>query len=106
MPRRINYYSSVNATVAVPGNKEDRKADNRFYASTRWRSLRLNHLRNNPLCVDCKRQGIIQIAKHVHHVIERKRDPSRELDPTNLESLCVACHGSKRKHACKSTRNP
>lgn len=38
-----------------------------------------------------KRCGSIRNLE-VHHLTDRKTDPSRELDPENLQTLCKACH--------------
>lgn len=60
--------------------------------SSGWRSLRDQHLKENPACVVCG-----SLRKVVpHHVVPFHVDPSRELDPTNLVTLCESptfnCH--------------
>lgn len=73
--------------------------DNRFYASARWRKLRAYKLSLNPLCEKCQRAGRVTQALHVHHVEERKDRPDLAYELSNLESLCVPCHGTMRgKH--------
>lgn len=57
-----------------------------------WRRTREEHLKLNPECAVCGRK------KNVvpHHVIPVHVDPSRELDPENLITLCEGptfnCH--------------
>jgi 5-methylcytosine-specific restriction protein A len=67
-------------------------ADNRFYASKRWRDLRSLKLSHNPLCERCEADGLTVLAVHVHHTKARKAHPALELELTNLESLCIPCH--------------
>lgn len=94
MQTRIEFAHSKSGLTEAESSS--RKEDNRFYASKRWRNLRRMHLTKNPLCDDCYNKGCIQIAEQVHHIVERKVDPSRALDPTNLQSLCIPCHNRKR----------
>lgn len=41
----------------------------------------------------CGRPG-----KHVHHKVQISRDPSKALDPSNGEYVCVECHKSSHLH--------
>jgi len=85
MPWQAKYYD--------PYPNEDRQADIKFYKSAAWQHLRRWHLARNPICVDCQAVERLQ----VHHVIPRKVDPSRALDPTNLKTLCIVCHAKVEK---------
>lgn len=58
----------------------------------RWIRVRLSFLRENPLCVDCLEKGIVTAAAEVHHRLKARDYPALRLDPTNLMSLCKACH--------------
>ncbi len=69
----------------------------RFYATTAWRKLRGRFIEANPLCVHCLEIDRTEPATHVDHVVERRDDPSRELDWENLQSLCLSCHSSKTR---------
>lgn len=57
-----------------------------------WRILRKKHLDSHPNCIVCGS------SKNVvpHHVVPFHLDPSRELDPSNLVTLCESpsfnCH--------------
>ena len=64
------------------------------YRTKRWKSARLNHLRQYPWCVVCG-----QLADTVDH-IERFRDEQDPLcwDPKNWQSMC------RRDHTAKSNR--
>jgi 5-methylcytosine-specific restriction protein A len=57
-----------------------------------WRRLRLWHLARHPLCAHCERDGRVTAATDVHHVEKLAANPRRRLDPSNLQSLCDACH--------------
>jgi hypothetical protein len=54
-----------------------------------WTKLRAFHIRRHPFCVVT---GCGKRAAHVDHVVPIRRDPSRRLDPTNLQSLCHKHH--------------
>lgn len=60
--------------------------------SSAWRRLREQHLRGKPRCEVCGSTNKVV----PHHIIPFHVDPSRELDPTNLVSLCESptfnCH--------------
>jgi len=64
----------------------------------RWRVVREQHLRANPLCVDCLTEGLVTAAQEVHHTVKVKDDPSRRLDRDVLMSLC------KRHHDIRTAR--
>lgn len=60
--------------------------------SSAWRKLREQHLRENPRCEACgSTKKVVP-----HHIVPFHLDASRELDPTNLVSLCEGstfnCH--------------
>jgi len=60
--------------------------------SPQWKKLRDEHLRAHPACEVCG-----NLKKVVpHHIVPVHQDPSRELDPGNLISLCEGdtfnCH--------------
>lgn len=52
--------------------------------SGEWKRVRRHHLRSYPTCAACGRGSRIT----VHHVVPVSVDPSRELDPSNLITLC------------------
>ena len=75
--------------------------------SQRWRALRLQHLKQYPLCEGCKAKGLVTPATEVHHVLPIERAPSleemeaRAYNTRNLQSLCRACH--REAHAKRET---
>jgi hypothetical protein len=52
-----------------------------------WAKLRARHLAAHPACVVCGRAG-----EHVDHIVTVRLDPSRRLDPANLQTLCERHH--------------
>lgn len=61
--------------------------------SGKWPRVRKEHLATNPTCAACGRGKKLE----VHHIVPVHVDPSRELDPTNLMTLCekgpgMNCH--------------
>jgi hypothetical protein len=61
--------------------------------SSKWPSVRKAHLKKFPTCAVCGGTKKLE----VHHIVSFFEDPSKELDPTNLITLCEArktlnCH--------------
>ena len=70
-----------------------------FYSSSEWRRLREWYRARHPLCEECERNGRVALAQVVDHIIEIA-DGGDPVDPSNLQSLCHACHN--RKHRVKA----
>jgi 5-methylcytosine-specific restriction enzyme A len=59
------------------------------YRSPKWSSVRKQHIENNRTCAACGRDKKLE----VHHIEPVHVNPDRELDPTNLITLCDnPCH--------------
>lgn len=56
--------------------------------SGQWPAVRRTHLRAFPSCAVCGSKTEPQ----VHHVVPFGEDPAKELDPTNLITLCRTHH--------------
>lgn len=56
--------------------------------SSRWPAVRREYLVTHRTCEACGRS----VDVDVHHIIPVSNDPCRELDPTNLITLCPRCH--------------
>jgi 5-methylcytosine-specific restriction endonuclease McrA len=52
--------------------------------SPAWRGVRRRHLATNPTCAACGTKHLVD----VHHIIPFHIDPTHELDPGNLITLC------------------
>lgn len=75
-----------------PKKKPDHKS---WYSNAPWKTLRRKWLQSNPLCVECKRQGIITPADTVDHIRPHKGNWELFMDTENLQSLCKQCHDKK-----------
>lgn len=57
--------------------------------SPKWSSIRKKHIKENPKCAVCGKDTKIE----VHHIEPVHINPDRELDPSNLITLCDSpCH--------------
>lgn len=56
--------------------------------SSEWTYVRKQHLTKQPYCMACGSSKKLQ----VHHIEPFHVNPDRELDPTNLITLCSNCH--------------
>ena len=54
------------------------------FRSPRWPSLRKKHLETEPACVACGSRKNL----NVHHILPVHHFPTKELEPTNLVTLC------------------
>lgn len=61
----------------------------------RWQKASKAHLRANPLCVECLRDGITKAAECVDHTIPHKGDYKLFWDRSNWQSLCIPCNSRK-----------
>lgn len=59
------------------------------YRSPKWTSVRKEHLNSQPTCAACGKDKKLE----VHHIEPVHINPDRELDPSNLVTLCAdPCH--------------
>ena len=61
----------------------------KFYNSTKWRKISKAFLKNNPLCIVCKRPATL-----TDHIKEIKDGGSR-YSWDNLQPMCNSCHNKK-----------
>jgi len=86
-------------SVPTTGKKDAQK----IYQDKRWKILRAEKLRVNPLCEQCEREGRSRLAEEVHHRIPFSQGSTPQMrdylafDLDNLESLCTECHRSRHK---------
>ena len=91
-----------NENKRVYNSKKDNTIHKYIYNTGTWKALRLEYLRLNPLCEECKSKGKIMAASEVHHIIpistgkNINEKQTLGLDWNNLMSLCDNCH--KIKH--------
>lgn len=68
----------------------------------RWQKARAGHLRNNPLCAECLKRGIVTPATIVDHIVPHRGDQALFWDPNNRQSMCKHCHDSHKQRLEKS----
>jgi|LakMenEpi03Aug12_release.lakeMendotaPanAssembly.Ray.scaffolds.fasta_scaffold02373_3 hypothetical protein len=61
-----------------------------FYTSrsSKWTNVRKQHLTENNSCCGCGKKDKLE----VHHIEPVHVNSNRELDPSNLVTLCKSCH--------------
>ena len=82
--------------------------DNKFYHSSQWRKLRNSYIKNNPLCIECKKEGKLTPTEIIDHIkpinpengwdLQDGKYPN-PMDISNLQSLCKKHHYSKMAKA-------
>ena len=70
-----------------------------FYNSWTWRKFSKRYKQKNPVCVECKKKGVVTAATVTDHII-RFEDGGPGFDLSNLkdkdfQSLCDFHHNSK-----------
>lgn len=79
-------------------NKRLSYDSNQMNYDSKWETFSRNYRKNNPWCVECRRQGIWNDSKiQVDHIIPLEQAPDKKYDLSNLQSLCCSCH-SKKTH--------
>jgi len=74
--------------------ERQRHQDDFDYNGRKWRNLRKIILAKHPLCVMCEREGLVEVATVVDHIIPVKKGGAG-YDENNLQSLCKKHHDSK-----------
>lgn len=69
--------------IALPKTKEQKKTQGNK-RSPKWPGVRADFLKTHPTCHGCGGTKKLE----VHHMVPFHIDPSRELDETNLITLC------------------
>lgn len=60
-----------------------------------WEKYRKNFLMQNPLCVDCLKEGTYTPANVVDHIIPHKGSRAIFWDESNHQAMCTTCHNRK-----------
>lgn len=66
-----------------------------YYNLQSWRKGRLRHLREYPLCVQCRSIGKITIATVVDHKVPHRGDRDIFFNEAGWQSMCVQHHNEK-----------
>lgn len=101
--------SQIKPTWIAPAKKQGKKSwgyDTNFYRRKAWRTIRRIKLMEDPLCVECEKEGKLVSATVVDHIKARRDAPELELEFSNLQSLCESCHNSKSGREGRGGSNP
>lgn len=69
----------------------DERTWRKWYASARWKALRLARLTEQPLCERCLVADIVTEATVVHHIDPHRGDPVKFWNGP-FQNLCAPCH--------------
>lgn len=82
-----------------PKYQWQKKSDYKRIGGRKLQQIRAKFLRDNPLCVECLKQGIYKAAEIRDHI---KPLAEGGLDTTdNTQALCVECHNKKTQAEAK-----
>ena len=73
-----------------------RQSKQRLYKTPRWRSIRRQQLRLQPLCKLCADRGLIVAAEVCDHVTPHKGDELLFFNGP-FQSLCASCHNGAKQ---------
>lgn len=63
----------------------------------KWQKAREAFLRENPLCVMCTAQGVVNVATVVDHITPHRGDQSLFWRRSNWQSLCSTHHSRDKQ---------
>lgn len=77
-----------------------------FYKTSEWLYTRKKQLQAHPFCQECLAKGKRTKATMVDHIVPIKKG-GEKFAPSNLQSLCWACHSRKSiEEGSRFGRNP
>ena len=96
MPQKPGQYRPKSAktakyAVVSRGNSAERGYDDR------WRKYRLSFLADHPLCVECRKAGMVVEATVVDHIVPHRGDYELFWEPANHQPLCERHHNRKTR---------
>lgn len=94
---RIKESAGSRVKVVTPGSWRSGKTSTERGYDYKWQKAREQHLRDNPLCVYCGRQGRTTAANIVDHIVAHRGDRGLFWDRDNWQSLCKLCHDSVKQ---------
>lgn len=98
----INRPPKRQATTERNENTEERLLRKQLYNTTKWRKARLYHIKTQPLCQECLKEGkvyggTLEDPIQVHHIVSPfkngKINWELALDDSNLMTICSYHHG-------------
>ena len=92
MPQSAPTLSSLRPKTRPRDNRQS--ACNRGY-DTKWQRARLAYLAKHPLCCECERENVVELAVVVDHIQPHKGNKQLFWDSSNWQALCVRHHNIK-----------
>jgi 5-methylcytosine-specific restriction endonuclease McrA len=102
---RIGALKGGRPALLAARTSDDGRDRKRFYDSARWKRVREQKLRIDPLCQGCIAKGRTIAAEHVDHW-KPLAEGGHPTDAANLVSLCHSCHSSKTMAERQGTAFP
>jgi len=93
-PPRLGQRAPQAKQPRLPDHRE--QSQHRGYDST-WRALSKQVRNEEPLCRHCLRDGRVEAATCVDHIVPISQAPDLRLVRSNLQALCHACHTRKTR---------
>lgn len=90
LENKLKYWNNKNKET---DNK--RENSNKRGYTYKWHKARIQYMLDNPLCVICKKQGVIKSAYCVDHIQPHRGNKELFWDKDNWQSLCQRCHSKK-----------
>ena len=91
-PPRLGQRAPQAKQPRLPDHRE--QSQKRGYDST-WRALSKQVRMEEPLCRHHLREGRVEAATCVDHIVPLSLSPELRLDRGNLQALCSRCHSFK-----------
>ncbi len=88
-------YCDAHAKVKRKEESEARPDYHKWYGHASWKRARRRFLAENPLCVECTREGRTTAATEVDHIVPHKGNRELFWDCGNWQPLCKECHSAK-----------
>ena len=89
--------------MAKAGVKRAIPWEGSWYKLERWRRVRRQQLRKEPLCAMCFERGLITAATVADHVVPHRGDWNL-FWTGKLQGLCVACHNGDKQSMDRTGR--
>lgn len=94
---RLETLSTVRVQVIKDGARANGDGSTARGYNYRWQQERIRFLREHPLCCYCQRDGRVEPATVVDHIIPHKGNNTLFWDSDNWQPLCKRCHDSTKK---------
>lgn len=95
MPMRPGTHKPAAPCTAKHQPPEQRGNSTQRGYGYRWQQTRAGYLLKHPLCVHCSRDGKVEPATELDHIVPHRGDQQLFWDRSNWQGLCHPCHSRK-----------